>query len=71
MPFISIFAGENTIGLYPLLADETCWFLAVDFDQESWELDAVSFMELCRDMGVPAALESIRVPVKGLMCGYS
>jgi len=60
MPFISIFPGENTIGLYPLLADETCWLLAVDFDQESWEFDAVSFMALCRDMGVPAAL-AVRV----------
>ena len=42
-------SGKNTIGVYPLLPDETCWFLAVDFDQESWKLDAVSFVESCRE----------------------
>jgi superfamily II DNA or RNA helicase len=53
-------SGKNTIGIYPLLPDETCWFLAVDFDEESWKLDAVSFMESCREMNVPSALERSR-----------
>ena len=53
-------SGKNTIGVYPLLPDETCWFLAVDFDQESWKLDAVSFVESCREMNVPSALERSR-----------
>lgn len=53
-------SGKNTVGVYPLLTDETCWFLAVDFDQESWKLDAVSFMESCREMNVPSALERSR-----------
>jgi len=53
-------SGKNTLGIYPLLPDETCWFLAVDFDQESWKLDAVSFVESCREMNVPAALERSR-----------
>jgi len=26
--------GKQTIGVYPLLLDETCWFLAVDFDKK-------------------------------------
>lgn len=25
-----------TIGVYPLLPDETCWFIAADFDKASW-----------------------------------
>lgn len=25
--------GKQTIGIYPLLPDDTCWFLAVDFDK--------------------------------------
>jgi hypothetical protein len=25
-------AGQQTLGVYPLLLDETCWFPAVDFD---------------------------------------
>lgn len=28
--------GEIVVGLYPLLQDETCWFLAMDFDDEGW-----------------------------------
>lgn len=53
-------SGKHTVGVYPLLSDETCWFLAADFDQKSWKLDVVSFMELCREMTVPAALERSR-----------
>src|ERR1700738_965132 len=29
--------GDHTIGIYPLLQDETCWFLAVDFDKKTWQ----------------------------------
>ena len=32
--------GKETIGVYPLLQDDTCWFVAVDFDKKSWEADA-------------------------------
>ena len=27
---------DLTIGVYPMLADETCWFLAIDFDKKTW-----------------------------------
>src|SRR5438034_7654008 len=30
---------DFVMGIYPMLVDETCWFLAVDFDQESWQAD--------------------------------
>ncbi len=49
-----------TIGVYPLLPDETCWFLAADFDKTTWEHDALAFMETCRAQDVPAALERSR-----------
>ena len=29
--------GKETVGVYPLLPDETCWFLAADFDKKTWE----------------------------------
>ena len=32
--------GRQTIGVYPLLQDDTCWFVAVDFDKRTWEADA-------------------------------
>jgi hypothetical protein len=47
-------------GVYPLLADETCWFLAADFDGENWAADALAYMQTCRGKGVPAALERSR-----------
>lgn len=33
-------AGKHIIGVYPLLADDTCYFLAVDFDEADWRQDA-------------------------------
>ena len=53
-------AGEHTIGLYPLLEDDTCYFLAVDFDEADWRDDARAFVQSCERLGVPAALEISR-----------
>lgn len=52
--------GKATIGVYPLLKDDTCWFLAADFDGATWTLDAVAFVGACQRRGVPAALERSR-----------
>jgi len=52
--------GKQTNGVYPLLLDETCWFLAVDFDKKSWQENAAAFLETCHGLGVPAALERSR-----------
>jgi superfamily II DNA or RNA helicase/very-short-patch-repair endonuclease len=43
-----------------MLQDETCFFLAADFDMEGWREDSLAFMETCRAFGVPAALERSR-----------
>ncbi len=51
---------DFTIGVYPLLSDETCWFLVVDFDKESWVEDSKIYLETCRSFDVPAALERSR-----------
>jgi superfamily II DNA or RNA helicase/very-short-patch-repair endonuclease len=47
-------------GVYPLLQDETCFFLAVDFDKTGWRDDAAAFLETCRHLNLPAALERSR-----------
>ena len=52
--------GRHVIGCYPLLEDETCWFLAVDFDKSSWEEDVSAFAATSRSLGVPAAIERSR-----------
>lgn len=53
-------AGKHTIGVYPLLLDETCWFLAVDFDKKTWKEDVAAFRETCSAIGVPASVECSR-----------
>lgn len=53
-------AGEHTVGVYPLLEDDTCYFLAVDFDEADWRDDSRAFMQSCDELGVPAALEISR-----------
>lgn len=52
--------GNQTIGVYPLLRDDTCWFLACDFDGPTWAQDALGFLAVCERHGVPAALERSR-----------
>ena len=51
---------DFTIGVYPMLADETCWFLAADFDKETWQQDVAAFLATCSSKNVPAVLERSR-----------
>lgn len=53
-------AGKRTIGVYPLMADDTCHFLAADFDEAEWREDAKAFCQSCHELGVPVALEISR-----------
>jgi hypothetical protein len=52
--------GKQTIGIYTLLLDETCWFLAVDFDKKSWMADAAAFIARCRRFQIHASVERSR-----------
>jgi hypothetical protein len=52
--------GKQTVGIYPLLPDDTCWFLAVDFDKKSWLADAAAFVATCKRFQVPSAVERSR-----------
>ena len=46
-------AGKGVIGVYPLLPDDTCYFLTVDFDDSDWREDAGAFARSCRELEVP------------------
>lgn len=52
--------GKQTIGVYPLLPDDTCRFLAVDFDKTSWQEDVAAFRETCSSIDLPVAVERSR-----------
>jgi len=51
---------DFVIGVYPMLLDETCFFLAADFDKTTWQDDVGALLETCRQMNLPAALERSR-----------
>jgi superfamily II DNA or RNA helicase/very-short-patch-repair endonuclease len=51
---------DFVMGMYPMLLDETCFVLAVDFDKEGWREDALTFRQVCHDLSIPAALERSR-----------
>jgi len=54
-------SGEGPhIGLYPLRSDDTCRWLAADFDGPAAMLDALTYLKAARAAGVPAALEVSR-----------
>lgn len=61
-------AGENiagirmdyTIGIYPMLTGDKCWFLAIDLDKKLWQSDATAFIHTCRKKRIPFALERSR-----------
>ncbi len=48
------------MGVYPLLPDETCRFLVIDFDKAAWREDVAAVLQAGRDTGVPFALERSR-----------
>lgn len=58
--FFEHLSGKKTVGVYPLLGDDTCHFLAVDFDEEEWRDEALVFAQSCRELGVPCAVEISR-----------
>jgi len=52
--------GEQLIGIYPLLSDNSSWFIVADFDKENWVEEAKSFIKSCQGKGLPAYLERSR-----------
>ncbi len=57
--------ADFVVGVYPLLTDDRCWFLAADFDDRDWSVDALAFLETCREYGVSAALERSQSGIGG------
>ena len=51
---------DFVMGVYPMLLDESCFFLAVDFDGETWQADATAFIETNRRLDLATALERSR-----------
>ena len=52
--------GNIVVGVYPMLQDETCHFLAVDFDEADWQSDISVFRDVCTEFSIPVAVERSR-----------
>lgn len=51
---------DFVMGVYPLLRDETCFFLAMDFDKADWQQDVSKVMQTLHRFDIPAAVERSR-----------
>jgi superfamily II DNA or RNA helicase len=52
--------GRQTVGIYPLLPDETCWLVAIDLDGTSWRDDVGALRESAEDLAIPVLIERSR-----------
>jgi superfamily II DNA or RNA helicase len=52
--------GNGIAGIYPLLPDDNCLFLAIDFDEEDWQKDISVFRSVCKELNIPVAIERSR-----------
>ncbi len=52
--------GQITIGIYPILEDNTSYFLAADFDKENWLEDSRNYQEEMAKLGLSSYIERSR-----------
>ena len=53
-------SGKETCGIYPLLEDNTSYFIAVDFDKQNWKETIVNLYRACAKHGLPSYIERSR-----------
>lgn len=54
------FLGKSTIGIYPLLSDNTSFFIAADFDEANWQESILKLYKICKEVELPAVIERSR-----------
>ncbi|MBR4871964.1 MAG: helicase, partial [Alistipes sp.] len=56
--------GRDVIGIYPILNDNTCYFLCADFDDKSslvgYKDDVLAFADVCKEYNIPYSIERSR-----------
>ena len=57
--------GTDVVGIYPLTEEEHCYFLAMDFDGNSWEDDIVAVRAVCKKHEIPILVERSRSGLGG------
>ena len=52
--------GKYVLGLYPMTTNDTCFLLAMDFDESTWGEDIKVVMKVCHDNNIPVYAERSR-----------
>jgi superfamily II DNA or RNA helicase len=52
--------GKITIGTYAIREDDTCVFLACDFDEKNWSDDVAAYRRVGLELGIDVAIERSR-----------
>ncbi len=52
--------GKETCGIYPLLEDNSSYFIAVDFDKNNWQKTIISLYNKCTEFKLPTYIERSR-----------
>jgi len=52
--------GAHTLGVYAIAVDDTCRFLAADFDGSDWRADVLAYREAAERIGIKVAVERSR-----------
>jgi len=57
---LSHLEGQEVLGIYPLLLDNSSWFVAIDFDEGNWQNEVLKFYKQCLKHKLPAYIERSR-----------
>lgn len=52
--------GQDVVGMYPILPDDTCYFLAIDFDDGAWQENVSAVRSVCEEWRIPCGVERSR-----------
>ena len=51
---------RDIMGIYAIQPDDSCWFLAIDLDEENWRDDVQAVRDVCQTYHIPCAVEKSR-----------
>ena len=57
---LSHLKGEKTCGIYPLMSDNTSFFIAVDFDGMNWQVSILDLHRTCKESEISSYIERSR-----------
>ena len=51
---------RDIMGIYAIQPDDSCWFLAIDLDEENWWDDVQAVRDVCQTHDIPCSVEKSR-----------